>query len=132
MAADPTYPLYPTVTILCSVLLLHVLLTSLARKTWNLGILTLCFWLFLENLTDGINAVMWADNADIKSVVYCDIGEVVSIVTRIIRPLMCVLSNPPASLYLHCEARMFSGYYKANVQRRNRPSCYGNFPKTGT
>ena len=55
-------------------MLLLVLLTSFVRQSWNLGVAFLCFWLLLENLTFGINAIVWADNADIKAYVYCDIG----------------------------------------------------------
>ena len=73
-AFDPTYPLYPTVSIVSATLLLLVLLTSFIRQSWNLGIAFLCFWLFWENLANGVNAVIWADNADIKLYVYCDIG----------------------------------------------------------
>ena len=76
-AVDPTYPLYPIATILASAMLLLVILTSFVRQSWNLGVAFLCFWLFLENLTLGINAIMWADNADVKAYVYCDICGVV-------------------------------------------------------
>ena len=34
----------------------------------------MCFWLFLENLLNAINSIIWSDNADIKLYVYCDIG----------------------------------------------------------
>jgi hypothetical protein len=75
MAADPTYPLYPVFCIACAVLILLVLMTSTARQVWNLGVSFLCFWLFWELLTFGINAVIWSDNSDIKLYVYCDIGK---------------------------------------------------------
>ncbi len=78
MAADPTYPLLPIVSITCSALLLLVLGTFIRLRSWNLGVSVLCFWIFLENLTNGISAILWADNADIKAVVYCDIGTRVS------------------------------------------------------
>lgn len=73
-AADPTYPLYPFACILAAAMLLLVLLTNFIRKNWNLGVAFLCFWLFVENLTSGIDALIWADNADVKLYVYCDIG----------------------------------------------------------
>ena len=73
-AADPTYPLYPVASILAATLLLLVLLTGLIRQNWNLGVAFLCFWLFVENLTAGVDAVLWSDNADVKLYVYCDIG----------------------------------------------------------
>ena len=74
MAADPTYPLSSVVTITCSAFLLLVFVLNIVRKSWNLGLSFLCFWLSWEILTDGINAVIWSDDADIKLYVYCDIG----------------------------------------------------------
>ena len=73
-AVDPTYPLYPIACILSVGMLLLVFLTGFVRQGWNLGVAFLCFWLFFENLTGGINHVIWSDNADIKLYVYCDIG----------------------------------------------------------
>ena len=72
---DPTYPLYPIASILAAAMLLLVLLTSFVRQSWNLGVAFLCFWLFFENLTGGINAIIWSDNADVKLYIYCDIGQ---------------------------------------------------------
>lgn len=74
-AADPTYPLYPIASIIAAILLLVVFLSSFVRQSWNLGVAFLCFWLFFEDLTGGINAIIWSDNADIKLNVYCDIGN---------------------------------------------------------
>ena len=74
-AADPTYPLYPLASLSSALLLLLVLLTGFVRQSWNLGVAFLCFWLFWEILAEGINAIIWSDNADIKLYVYCDIGE---------------------------------------------------------
>ena len=78
VAMDPTYPLYPVAAITSAATLFMVLLTSAIRKNWNLGVASLCFWLFFENLTAGINAIIWVDNADIKFYVYCDIGTCLS------------------------------------------------------
>jgi hypothetical protein len=74
MAADPSYPLYPIASTTCAALLLLVLANNVIRQSWNLGVSLLCFSLFWEVLTAGINAVLWADNADLKAFVYCDIG----------------------------------------------------------
>ena len=74
-AVDPTYPLYPIASIVAAAMLLLVLFTSFIRQSWNLGVAFLCFWLFFENLTDGINAIIWSDNADVKLYIYCDIGQ---------------------------------------------------------
>lgn len=73
-AVDPTYPLYPIASLLAAAMLLLVLLTSFVRQSWNLGVAFLCFWLFTDNLTHGIRAIVWADNADIKLYAFCDIG----------------------------------------------------------
>ena len=74
-AFDPTYPLYPIACFVAAIMLFLVLLTSFVRQSWNLGVNFLCFWLFLEILTAGVNAVIWADNTDAKFYVYCDIGQ---------------------------------------------------------
>ena len=74
-AVDPTYPLYSIACILAAIMLLLVLLTSLVRQSWNLGVAFLCFWLFFECLTEGVNVIIWSDNADIKLYIYCDIGQ---------------------------------------------------------
>lgn len=73
-AFDPTYPLYPIACVLSAVMLLLILLTSFIRQNWNLGVAFLCFWLCLQNLTSGIDAIIWSDNADVKLYIYCDIG----------------------------------------------------------
>jgi hypothetical protein len=75
MAADSTFPLYPVFSIASAALMLLVFMTSIIRQSWNLGVAFLCFWLFWGNLTAGINTIIWANNADIKLYVYCDIGE---------------------------------------------------------
>ena len=73
-AVDPTYPLLPVTSFIAATLLLTLLITGFARQSWNLGVAFLCFWLSLENLTYGVNAVLWSDNAEVKLYVYCDIG----------------------------------------------------------
>ena len=73
-AVDPTYPLYPIASILAAALLLLVLLTSFIRQNWNFGLALLCFWLFVENTTSGVDAILWSDNAEVKLRVWCDIG----------------------------------------------------------
>ena len=74
-AVDPTYPLYSIACVLSAAMLLHVAFTSFVRQSWNLGVAFLCFWLFFENLANGVNSIIWADNADIKLFVYCDICQ---------------------------------------------------------
>lgn len=74
-AVEPTYPLFPVACFVAAAMLLLVLWTSFIRQSWNLGVAFLCIWLFLETLAEGIEAVIWSDNADIKLYVFCDIGE---------------------------------------------------------
>ncbi|VDC06408.1 unnamed protein product [Peniophora sp. CBMAI 1063] len=85
--ADPTYPLYPVACLVASCMLLLVLLTSFIRHSWNLGVAFLCFWLFLESLIVGINAIIWSDNADIKYYVYCDIATHIEEITLVVKPM---------------------------------------------
>jgi hypothetical protein len=75
MAVDPTYPLYPITCLVCAALLLLLLATDFIRRSFNLGVFFLCFWLFVETLTKGLQAVVWADNAVVKTYVFCDIGK---------------------------------------------------------
>ncbi|KZV68525.1 STE3-domain-containing protein [Peniophora sp. CONT] len=90
-AADPTYPLYPIACILAACMLLLVLFTSFIRQNWNLGVAFLCFWLFLENLTAAVNAIIWSDNADIKYYVYCDIVTHLDMITYVVKPMATLL-----------------------------------------
>ena len=73
-AVDPTYPLYPIACIFAASLLFLVFLDSIARQKWNLGISFLCLWLFFENLINGVDAIVWSDNAEVRLDIYCDIG----------------------------------------------------------
>ena len=73
-AVDRSYPLYPIACILASTGALLVLLTSVVRHNWNLGVAFLCFWLFLENIAGALNSIIWSDNADLKLYGLCDIG----------------------------------------------------------
>ncbi|VDC02196.1 unnamed protein product [Peniophora sp. CBMAI 1063] len=90
-AVDPTYPLYPTGCILASAMLLLVLLTSFVRQSWNFGVAFLCFWLFVETLIEGINAIIWSDNADIKLYVYCDIISHVQMFASVVKPMATLI-----------------------------------------
>ena len=74
-AADPTYPLFPIASVIAAAMLLSMLLNSFVRQSWNLGVASLCFWLFLDTLAKSIGAIVWSDNADLKLYVYCDIGK---------------------------------------------------------
>ncbi|KZV63984.1 STE3-domain-containing protein [Peniophora sp. CONT] len=90
-SVDPTYPLYPIACILSSAMLLLVLLTSFIRQSWNLGVAFLCFWMFFENLTAGINAIIWADNTDIKLYIYCDVVSHVQLIAFVVKPMATLI-----------------------------------------
>lgn len=75
MGSDPSYPLFPVVCFATTAMLLLVLTTSAARQNWNLGVTFLCVWISLLNFTAGIDAVIWANNADIKAPIWGDIGS---------------------------------------------------------
>ncbi|VDC04657.1 unnamed protein product [Peniophora sp. CBMAI 1063] len=90
-AVDPTYPLYPLASILAAAMIVLVFLTSLIRQSWNLGVALLCFWLFFENLTNGINTIIWADNADVKFYVYCDIVTHLQVVVTVVKPMATLI-----------------------------------------
>ncbi|KAI0034833.1 GPCR fungal pheromone mating factor, partial [Vararia minispora EC-137] len=80
------YPLFPVFATTSAVLVLLVFVTSITRQSWNRGLLFLCFWLFWQNLTLGIDAIVWADNADLRAYVYCDIVSHLHIFLTVVQP----------------------------------------------
>ncbi|KZV65156.1 STE3-domain-containing protein [Peniophora sp. CONT] len=90
-AADPTYPLYPIALVLSSAMLLLVLTTNFVRQSWNFGVASLCFWLFFENITSAVNAIIWSDNADLKLYVYCDIVTHLQEITYVVKPMATLI-----------------------------------------
>ncbi|KZV72495.1 STE3-domain-containing protein [Peniophora sp. CONT] len=90
-AVDPTYPLYPAACLLASILLLLVLLTSFVRQSWNLGVAFLCFWLFFENLTNAVSAIIWSDNYDVKNYAYCDIVSHLELFCFVLVPMSTLI-----------------------------------------
>ncbi|KZV65954.1 fungal pheromone STE3G-protein-coupled receptor [Peniophora sp. CONT] len=116
MAVDPTYPFYPIACLLSAVMLLLVLLTSLVRQSWNLGVAFLCFWLFLENIAGAVNAIVWADNADIKLYVYCDIVSHLGLLTSIVKPMATLIIT--RRLYLITSLQSVELPSRAAVQQR--------------
>ncbi|KAI0316298.1 pheromone A receptor-domain-containing protein [Amylostereum chailletii] len=79
---DPTYPLFPIMSLISSSLMLLAIFTSV-RQTWNAGVLMLCMWLFLTNVIQGFEAVIWRDNADNKAPVWCDISSHLGIAVNV-------------------------------------------------
>ncbi|KZV66663.1 hypothetical protein PENSPDRAFT_654704 [Peniophora sp. CONT] len=88
-AVDPTYPFYPIASFLSAVLLSLIVFSGLVLQRWNLnlGVAFLCFWLFFENLANAIMTIVWADNADIKLYVLCDIVSHLQIITSVVKPM---------------------------------------------
>jgi len=72
MAVDPTYPLFPVLCLICPALILLVFVASVVRQPMNIALWILCFTLFFETLTYGVDHVLWADNVDIKNIWLCD------------------------------------------------------------
>ncbi|VDB95846.1 unnamed protein product [Peniophora sp. CBMAI 1063] len=72
-------------------MLLLVLLTSVIRQRWNLGVAFLCIWLLLQNVTAAASTIIWADNADVKFYAYCDIASRIQIITYIVQPMATLL-----------------------------------------
>ncbi|VDB95513.1 unnamed protein product [Peniophora sp. CBMAI 1063] len=96
-------------------MLLLVLLTSFIRQSWNLGVAFLCFWLFWENLTLGINAVIWFDNADIELYVYCDVVSHMQEITAAVKPMATLIIT--RRLYLITSLRSVEPPTKAARRR---------------
>ncbi|VDC06428.1 unnamed protein product [Peniophora sp. CBMAI 1063] len=115
--ADPTYPFLPIAGLLAAVMLLLVLLTSFVRQSWNLGVVFLCFWLFLDNIVVSTNAIVWSDNSDIKYYTYCDIATHVQTITNVVRPMATLIII--RRLYLITSLRSVELPDKA-AKRRNR------------
>ena len=74
MGVDPTFPLFPALSFLSCTLILLLFTSHLIRRSWNLGIIFLCFWLFWVNLAAGVNAILWADGVELKAEVFCNLG----------------------------------------------------------
>ncbi|VDC05613.1 unnamed protein product [Peniophora sp. CBMAI 1063] len=117
-AADPTYPLYPVVCFISTTMLCLVLLTSFARRNMNLGVCFLCFWLLIENLFLGSKAIIWADNADIKLYVFCDIGTRIQVLTSVVKPMATLILT--RRLYLITSLRSVDALSSSKAKRKDR------------
>ncbi|KZV69822.1 fungal pheromone STE3G-protein-coupled receptor [Peniophora sp. CONT] len=67
------------------------MLVARCSRSWNLGVVFLCFWLFFENVTNAANAIVWSDNADIKFYVYCDIVSHLQVITFVVKPMATLI-----------------------------------------
>lgn len=52
------------------------------KRPLNIPVLMSAFWLIQYNLFLGINSIIWRDNVERKMLVYCDIGEDISLVIK--------------------------------------------------
>jgi hypothetical protein len=69
---EVAYPIFPVLSLFSAALLVVVLII---RKSWNFGVYLLCITTLLLDIIYGINAIIWANDADIKAVAWCDIGS---------------------------------------------------------
>lgn len=74
MAQDPTYPLIPIINFVGFFLTLIPFSTS-ALQRWNTGICMLAIYISAMCLFLAIDTIVWANNFNIISPVWCDIGE---------------------------------------------------------
>ncbi|KZT68611.1 hypothetical protein DAEQUDRAFT_671191 [Daedalea quercina L-15889] len=80
------------VAFLCVVVLVCLLPAYWASR--NIAMLALIWWLVLCNVIQGINAVVWAGNVDVRIPVWCDIGTKLLLGVRLAVPATCLcLSN---------------------------------------
>ena len=122
ITADPTYPLYPVSSILSSTILLSMLMTNLVRKSLNLGVTFLCCSLCLENILNGINAILWATNTDLKLYVYCDIGEPQLVLGELdwLKHVMCG-SDSLGNRHLYLQADVYPRDHSPIIFNRRHP-----------
>lgn len=69
---DPAYPLVPTANLIACALVVFPLF-HMVNRSWNTGVFILALWLLLINLTNGINTIIWSNDAKDKAPVWCDI-----------------------------------------------------------
>ncbi|KAH9919595.1 GPCR fungal pheromone mating factor [Fomitopsis serialis] len=56
----------------------------------NVATIAISLWLFAVNLAQGINTLAWADNVEVKHVVWCDIATRLFIGSNIALPAACL------------------------------------------
>ncbi|KAI0318444.1 GPCR fungal pheromone mating factor [Amylostereum chailletii] len=70
----PHYPLVPVANVIASVLILLSVINSSSRHAWNAGVVMLGVWIFALGLITAVDAIVWSNNVDIVSPVWCDIS----------------------------------------------------------
>ncbi|KAI0316922.1 GPCR fungal pheromone mating factor [Amylostereum chailletii] len=83
---DPAYPLVPVANVLAAVLVLLSLITAGLRQAWNAGVVVLALWTFLGAIRASVDAVIWRDNFNNVTPVWCDISSHMSIALSIAIP----------------------------------------------
>ncbi|GLB44324.1 hypothetical protein LshimejAT787_1602540 [Lyophyllum shimeji] len=78
----------PAISFVCAALL--ALFIPVARVRCNIPNLAIVAWLIGSNLVHGINAVIWADNNDIRVPVWCDIVTKLLVGATIALPGACL------------------------------------------
>jgi pheromone a factor receptor len=63
----------PVAAFVAAVLLLVPLPSHIQAR--NIPTVSIMLWLFLINVAHGVNTIVWANNARIQLVTWCDIGE---------------------------------------------------------
>lgn len=67
------FPGLPIASFLAAVLVLIPLPWHWRAR--NIPTLSIIFWLFVVNMTHGVNAIVWYHNVEIRLVVWCEISE---------------------------------------------------------
>ncbi|VDB95844.1 unnamed protein product [Peniophora sp. CBMAI 1063] len=116
-AVTPVYPWLTIAYCLASVMLLLVLLTGIIRQNSNLGVTLLCFWLFSENLTAAVNTVVWADNAEVKLYVWCDIVSHLREIAFVVKPMATLIIT--RRLFLIATSLQSTDFAREAVNRRD-------------
>ncbi|KIY44535.1 fungal pheromone STE3G-protein-coupled receptor, partial [Fistulina hepatica ATCC 64428] len=78
----------------------------------NVATLSIIAWLFVVNFIYGVNALLWADNVEIKAVVWCDIATKIVVGASFALPLgtLCVCK--------HLEAISSTRHVHVDLKRR--------------
>ena len=75
MARDVTYPLVPVINFLGVFLVLLPFSTRTLRQRWNTGICMYAIYVATMCLFLAVDTIVWANNFNIISPVWCDIGK---------------------------------------------------------
>ena len=108
---DPTYPFFPIACFVSAFLMILALMNKVVRQSWNLGVTMICLSISCVCVITGTNAILWAKDASIKYVVWCDIGTCPFMLASILNEYAVVndsLSSCPD--LIHREAYVYSDH----------------------